>query len=173
MQITRRSALRQLFIISAGAAILPACVNNKKPAAQTFSHLPVTADEQAMLEDIASTIIPTTDTPGAKEAGAHLFALRMVNDCYKKEDQEKFLNGLRQFGTQVQQQYSKGFGACSAQEKEAAISKAAEDKGGDAGYFCNTFKRLTVQAYTSSEYYLTKVDAYKLVPGKFKASVKI
>lgn len=174
MPINRRTAIRQLFIISAGAAILPACVNDKKTSAQTFSNLPVTADEQALLEDMASAIIPTTDTPGAKEVGAHLFALRMVNDCYKKKDREKFLSGLRSFAGQVQQQQGKPFEKCTAAEKEAILGKAGDKKNGEENaYFFNTFKRLTIQAYTSSEYYLTKVDVYKLVPGKFISSVKV
>ena len=34
-------------------------------------------------------------------------------------------------------------------------------------------KGLTVQAYTSSQYYLTNVQVYKLVPGKFISSVAV
>lgn len=173
MKINRRSALKQLFIISAGAAILPACVNDKKTSAQTFSHLPLTAKEEEMLAEISGTIIPTTDTPGAKEVGAHLFALRMVNDCYKKEDREKFLSGLRKFSEDVQQQHSKSYVQCSSAERAAILTKAAGSKGSDAAYFYSTLKRLTIQAYTSSEYYLSKVDVYKLVPGKFVSSRKV
>lgn len=174
MHINRRSAIKQLFIISAGAAILPSCVNNEKPASHTFSNIPMTAKEEEMLAEISSTIIPTTDTPGAKEVSAHLFALRMVNDCYKKEDREKFIKGFRQFQDNVQQQYNKTYTQCTAPERQQIISAIAakKDNGDDAAYFYKTFKRFTIQAYTSSEYYLTKVDEYKLVPGKFIASVK-
>lgn len=177
MHINRRSALKQLFIISAGAALLPSCLNNKKPASLAFSKLPITALDEEMLAEISATIIPTTDTPGAKEVSAHIFALRMVNDCYKKEDQEKFLSGLKQFRENVQKQYDKTFQQCTAPEKETIISAIAGKKDkkdkSDATYFYNTLKRLTIQAYTSSEYYLTKVDVYKLVPGKFISSVKV
>lgn len=173
MHINRRSAIKQLFIISAGAAILPSCVSNDKPAAGAFSHLPLSAKDEETLAEISSTIIPTTDTPGAKEVGAHLFALRMVNDCYKKEDQEKFVKGLRQFEDHVKGQYNKTYAQCSPAEKEKVISAAQQGGNDDAAWFYKTFKRLTIQAYTSSEYFLTKVDVYKLVPGKFVSSVKV
>lgn len=174
MHINRRSAIKQLFIISAGAAILPSCVNNEKPAAVTFSHLPVTAGEQETLAEISATIIPTTGTPGAKEVSAHIFALQMVNDCYKKEDREKFLKGLQQFQDKVQQEYGKTYVKCTVPERGRIISAAGKkDAGEEAAYFYNTFKHFTIQAYTSSEYYLTKVEVYKLVPGKFISSVKV
>jgi hypothetical protein len=175
MHINRRTAIRQLFIISAGAAILPACVNDKKPGASAFSNLPITTKDEAMLEALASTIIPTTDTPGAKEVAAHRFALRMVNDLGKKEQREQFVKGLKQFQDKVQQQYGKAYEKCTAQEQEKIVAAAiaAKDAGDDAAFFFDTFKHLTIQAFTSSEYYLSKVEVYKLVPGKYISSVKV
>jgi hypothetical protein len=175
MHTDRRTVIKQLLIISAGAALLPACVNDKKPAPYAFGNLPVTAKEEEMLAELSATILPTTDTPGAREVSAHLFALRMLNDCYQKEDREKFVSGFKQFQEGVKQQYNKTYTQCKPPEREEIISKAAsrKDAGDDAAYFFNTFKRLTIQAYTNSEYYLTKVEVYKLVPGKFISSVKV
>jgi len=175
MQVNRRSAIKQLLIISAGAALLPACVNDKKPAAAAYNNLGITVADEELLAAIAGTLIPTTDTPGARDVGAHAFALRMLNDCYKKEDRERFVAGLQQFRDGVRKKYSKSYAQCTAPEQEAIIAAAAarQDAGNDAAYFYNTFKRLTIQGYTSSEYYLTKVEVYKLVPGKYISSVPV
>jgi hypothetical protein len=175
MHINRRTAIRQLFIISAGAAILPACVNDKKPKASAFSNLPITTKDEDMMEALAATIIPTTDTPGAKEVAAHRFALRMVNDLGKKEQREQFVRGLKQFQDKVQRQYGKAYEKCTAQEQEKIVAAAiaAKDASDDAAFFFDTFKHLTIQAFTSSEYFLTKVEIYKLVPGKYISSVKV
>lgn len=175
MKVNRRSALKQLLVLSAGAALLPACVNEPKSASQTFSELPLTTEQEETLAEMAATLIPTTDTPGAKEVGASLFVLRMVNDCYRKEDQQKFCQGLGGFCDGVKAAHKKPYKDCTEADKTALLTKAAaiKDDTDPAGYFFKTFKRLTIQAYTNSEFYLTKVDPYKLVPGKFKASVKV
>jgi len=50
--------------------------------------------EVALLDEIAETIIPKTDTPGAKDAGCGLLMAQVVTDCYFPEEQAKFRNGL-------------------------------------------------------------------------------
>src|ERR1044072_6284657 len=128
MHINRRTEIRQLFIISAGAAILPACVNDKKPKASDFTNLPITTKDEDMMEALAATSIPTTDTPVAKEVAAHRFALRMVNDLGKKEQREQFVRGLKQFQDKVQRQYGKAYEKCTAQEQEKIVAAATAAK---------------------------------------------
>lgn len=175
MKINRRSALKQLFVISAGVTLLPACVNNQTPSSDAFSLLSVDKAGEETLTELAATFIPTTNTPGATEVGAAAFAVRMVKDCYKEAYQQKFVQGLGQFSAMAKNEYSKTFKECNGAERKALLTKVAAitDKEDALVYFHNTFKRLTIQAFTNSEYYLTKVDPYKLVPGKFKASVKV
>ena len=173
MNINRRSAIKQFIILSAGVALLPSCKSNKKVS--LYNNIVIDEDQQAMLAEVAETIVPKTDTPGAKDLSAHIFALQMMNDCYNTEDREKFVKGMQQFADNVQKEYKHSFVQCSIAEKEA-ILKAAEarkDAKDDAQFFYTTLKRLTVQAYTSSQYYLTNVQVYKLVPGKYIGSVAV
>ncbi|PGH38351.1 MAG: Twin-arginine translocation pathway signal, partial [Candidatus Nephrothrix sp. EaCA] len=53
-----------------------------------------TDDDVNLLAEIADTILPATQTPGAKEAGVGTFMTVMVNDCYKEKDQKIFHEGL-------------------------------------------------------------------------------
>jgi Gluconate 2-dehydrogenase subunit 3 len=127
------------------------------------------------LAELAETIIPKTDTPGAKDISAHLFALMMVDDCYKKEDQQKFLAGLKAFEAETKKQFNKSFTDCSQAERETLLTELDAKKAGNADleYFYGTTKRLTVQAYTTSKFYLTNIQVYKLVPGKYYGCVPI
>ena len=77
----RRQLLQRLTVATAGALLLPACVADPKKVSIALNRLKITADEETLLADLADTLIPTTDTPGAKAVGAHLFALVMVDDC--------------------------------------------------------------------------------------------
>ncbi|HEV2478171.1 MAG TPA: hypothetical protein VGS79_00845, partial [Puia sp.] len=43
----------------------------------------------------------------------------------------------------------------------------------DLIFFYTTTKKLTIQAYTSSQYYLTKIQVYELVPGRWHGCVPV
>ena len=130
------------------------------------------AGGRVLLADVSETFIPKTDTPGAKDLSAHLFALKMLDDCYKKEDQQKFISGLKDFEKFVKEKKGKSFSDCSIPERESILNDVDKRESDDAlSYFYSTQKNLTVQAYTTSKLYLTQVRDYKLVPGKYKGCV--
>jgi hypothetical protein len=173
MNINRRSAIKQFIILSAGVALLPSCKSNKKVS--LYNNIPIDEAQQAFLAEIAETIIPATDTPGAKDISAPVFALQMMNDCYEAADREKFVQGMQQFEDKVQEKYNKPFVQCTPNERQAIITnaEAKKDTKDEAAFFYTTLKHLTIQAYTSSKYYLTNVQVYKLVPGKYISSVAV
>ena len=89
MITTRRKLIKQFLYVSAGFALVPACIQGPKgKAARFLKDLNIADDKELLLETIVDFLIPATNTPGAKEMEAHLFALTMIDDCYKKEDQE-------------------------------------------------------------------------------------
>src|SRR5690606_41927465 len=55
-----------------------------------LNHLQVNGEEEDLLALIAETIIPETDTPGARTVGAHHFTLVMVDDCLPKDQQLEY-----------------------------------------------------------------------------------
>ena len=173
--IDRRSALKQFAFISAGIAFLPSCMHDKSKASIILKNIPVDGDQEKMLAELAETIIPKTNTPGAKDISAHLFALKMVDDCYKKEDQQKFMQGLAAFEKTTKDKAGKSFIDCTPQQREQLLKnmEASKNATDDAVQFYNTMKALTIRAYTTSQFYLTNVRVYKLVPGPFKGCVPV
>jgi len=99
----------------------------------------------------------------------------MLDDCYAPADQDKFVKGMKEFDEFSKKKLNKSFvDASTAQRLD--VLKSIEDKKDvpeNVSFFFNTTKRLTLQAYTSSEYYLTKVHVYQLVPGKFFGCVPV
>ena len=55
------------------------------------------ATDIALLNEIAETIIPATDTPGAKAAKVGEFMKTIVTDCYNEKQQLAFGAGLAGF----------------------------------------------------------------------------
>jgi len=173
--MNRRSGLKTLIIISTGAALIPSCLQDKKKSSLSLKNIKINDNEEELLSGLSETIIPKTSTPGAGDISAHWFALMMIDDCYPPDDQEKFQKGLTEFEALTKKKFGNPFTKCTPSEK-IALLKSVENKNDippNAAFFYNTMKRLTIQAFTSSEYYLTKVQVYKLVPGKFIGCVPV
>jgi hypothetical protein len=126
---------------------------------------------------LAETIIPQTETPGAKEVGAHLFTLVMVDDRMDNTSRDKFLKGLRNFDSYCKTLNGTLFSKADPMQRLAvlrqleAMSTIPED---EVSFFYSSTRKLMIEGYLNSEYYLTKVKPYQLVPGpSFKGGVPV
>jgi len=54
-----------------------------------------TAQDVALLDEVADTILPETKTPGAKAAHVGPFMALMVTDTYDEQQQGIFRDGIR------------------------------------------------------------------------------
>jgi hypothetical protein len=174
--MNRRTAIRNVVIISAGSTILPSCFQNDKTLFP-LKNISLTGSQQGMLADLAETIIPKTKNfIGANDLKAHEFLLTMVDDCYKPEDQQKFTEGLKAFDKLSHDKHGQLFTGYTTEQKKdlLAAMEAKKDISEDALQFYQTVKRHTVQAFTSSKEYLIDVRHYKIVPGgNFKGCVPV
>ena len=171
----RRSGLKALIIISTGAVLIPSCLQDKKKSSLSLKNIKIDAGEEELLSGLSETIIPKTSTPGAGDVSAHLFALLMIDDCFPPDDQDKFQKGLTEFEALTKKKFGNSFTKCTPSERTELL-QSIENKNDihpNVAFFYNTMKMLTIQAFTSSEYYLTKVQVYKLVPGKFYGCIPV
>jgi Gluconate 2-dehydrogenase subunit 3 len=92
--IKRVSALLGGVTLIGGSALLTRCTGDRRTAVQGVGEF--TAADVMLLDEIAETILPETQTPGAKAAQVGAFMALMVTDSYKPEDQAIFRAGMRQ-----------------------------------------------------------------------------
>lgn len=165
--MNRRSAIRNVVIISAGASLLPSCLQNDKTGFP-LKNISVTGSQQDMLADLAETIIPgTPNFIGAKDLKAHEFVLTMVDECTSPEDQKIFTDGLRAFDKLSHDKFGQIFKSFTPEQKHELLAEIENKKGipEDALKFYGTVKRYTLQSFTSSKEYMTDIRKYKMVPG--------
>lgn len=175
MIVNRRTALKQFLVISAGAALLPSCLQDQSKATILLKNFQIDGMQEKLLAELAETIIPTTSTPGAKDISAHLFVLKMLDDCYSKEDQQKFLKGLQQLDATAKTTTGQPFLKCTPVQREGLVS-GIENKttpGEELGFFYSVTKKQTILAYSSSQFFLTKIHVYELVPGRYHGCVPV
>lgn len=163
----RRSALRSFVILSAGIAFMPSCSDEKVKGAVALKNLQLSGDQEMLLANLSETILPVKGEAPAD--AAHLFVLAMVDDCYSKEDQEKFMKGLQAFDELSQKKFSKAFPALSKEQKHELLTtmEGSTKEPGPVFYFYNTTRSLTLQHYTTSKYYLVNVRHFEMAPGRY------
>lgn len=133
----------------------------------------LTPAAENLLAEVVETIIPATDTPGAKELGVHTFVQTMVKDCYDQKAQENLTNGLDQLDQYSQQVFKKSFSAGTSPQRIHILEGMALSDDPTKKAFYSMVKNLTIQGYLNSEYVMTNLTHYELVPGRFQGCVPV
>jgi hypothetical protein len=178
--MNRRDALERVALILGGtviggAAFLQGCKNTTEKAASFF----LSQDQIAFLDEVAETIIPSTDTPGAKAALVGAFMNTMVMDCYKAKDQKIFAGGITEIDNSANHMFGKGFMNITPAQRKSLLNqvnkelKAYNDskKEDDPNHYFGMMKQLTLLGYFSSEIGATQALRYVAIPGKYEGCV--
>ena len=82
---------------------------------------------------------------------------------------------MTSFEKEAEKISGKSFLKQSAEERKMMLAEMEKrmDSKDDAIGFYKTIKRLTIQAYTSSQFFLSEVQVYELVPGRYHGCVPV
>lgn len=170
----RRELLKAIAAATGAAMIgMPAFVLGQSPVPPGDTGF--SADEVALLDEIAETILPRTHTPGAKDAGVGPFMARFVSDCYSPEDQDRFRAGLadliqRAGGRFMAMTPEARTGLLRTLDTEARVLASAAADGRPSHYF-TMIKQLVLFGFFTSEVGGTRVLRYEAVPGRYDGDV--
>lgn len=170
--MNRRIALKNFALLAGAAVVLPSCLSQTENQEQTTSALPaaLTASQQQLVADVCETLIPRTDTPGAKDLGLHLYVLKMLNDCTPAKEQQLFMAGLGQLDAAAQRQQGRSFAASTPPQRAALLQHLDQqptDFSDELAGFYRIARQLTIDGYTGSKYFMTKEIKYELVPSRY------
>jgi hypothetical protein len=174
--MNRRTAIRNVVIISAGAGLLPSCMHTDKGSV-LLKNISITGSQERMLTALTETIIPQTKNfAGAKNLKSHEFLLTMIDDCTSPEDQKKFTDGLKAFDKLSHDKFGQIFTGYTLEQKKSLLSdiEKKKDVPDEALMFYATVKRYTLQSFTSSKQYMIGIKKYQMVPGpNFRGCVPV
>jgi hypothetical protein len=141
--------------------------------------------KRSLLTELADTIIPATDSPGAKEAGAVEYMMHFLTECTDIKTLNRFINGLQDLEGYTWSNYKREYAACSSAEKQQ-ILKHFEDHSGTGrtllekmrnrftGFpFFQTLKKYTVHGYCISEKGASLGLHYIAVPGRYLSCIPL
>jgi hypothetical protein len=181
--MNRRDALTRVGLILGGTVVgaelfLSGCTNAPTTtiggAGTNFTN-----DDIAFLDEVAETILPATDSPGAKEAKVGMFMTVMVKDCYTEADQKVFLQGMQKLNDVCKVKNGKVYLDCTPDQRHdllVALDKEQKDymaakKKDDPSHYFRMMKELTLWGYFTSEPGATKALRYVAIPGKYQGCI--
>lgn len=161
-------------------AFLTGCKNTETTVSAAF-----TEKDIAFLDEVAETILPATNTPGAKEAKVGQFMTVIVNDCYEEDDQKTFHEGMKQLDDAFDKKYNTSFVKGTPQQRHDLLveldkeAKEHQKKRGESmgsqnqkekmpNHYFSLMKQLTLWGYFTSKEGMTKALRYNPVPGHYE-----
>jgi hypothetical protein len=177
--IDRREAIRRVTALLGGVALVggstlvTACERAQRGAAAARGGAGTfTAQDIALLDEVADTILPETKTPGAKAAHVGAFMALMVTDTYEDREQQIFRAGMRQLA-------AASFMAATPAQRLALLEKLDHEqkaymdtrKGDAPQHYFRLMKELTLLGYFTSEIGCTQALRYVEAPGRFDPCV--
>jgi hypothetical protein len=174
--MNRREAVRATTLVVGGLlltsnGLVLGCA--REAARPTTTAL--TPDDQALIEEIADTLLPTTNaSPGARAAGAGAAINLLLTDCYEPDAQVRVVNGLAQFRRDMHARFHAAFGTLPVATREQLL----RDLDGEASHAPDSHwfalaRELATRAYFSSEVGMTRARRWVLVPGKWVGCVPL
>jgi len=169
--MNRREAVKTTGVLLGGVLITSATLTACARESRNVGVGVLNAEDQALIEEIADTLLPTTSSsPGANAAGVGPVINLLLTDCHEAPDQQRVVDGLQQFRSTV----GDHFASMSQVNRENWLRRIdAEARAtGDKHYF-HLVRELALQAYFSSEIGTTKALRYVMTPGKWVGCVPL
>ena len=181
--MNRRKALRTILLISGGVSFTISSYKAynwfKKP---DFDFL---FNQKQIIEALAETIIPKTDTPGAKEAGVGEIIEILLKDCTSRPSQNKFIDGLKELISYCSSKYHKSYLDCTLKEQTIVLRHFQENGKPAKGIigkvqneflgksFYSTLAEYTTFGYCTSELGANQGLSYVLIPGRYNGCIPL
>ncbi|WP_315819256.1 gluconate 2-dehydrogenase subunit 3 family protein [Paraflavitalea speifideaquila] len=175
--MNRREAVSRVALLMGGTVIgaeffLSGCKASDKKIAATLDFKP---EDIAYLDEIAETIIPTTDTPGAKAAEVGKFMTVMVKDSYDEKNQKIFLEGMTKLDEATRKMHSTSFMSATPEQRKSLLTALdteqkdynKQKKKEDPAHYFTLMKQLTLLGYFTSKIGATQALRYEAVPARY------
>jgi hypothetical protein len=181
--MNRRKAIFRISLT--GAGIVTIAGGYKWYAITKRPDLAFAEQNRELIAALAETIIPATDTPGARDVGVQDFIVKMIKDCTDRKEQNRFISGLKDIQDFCGDKYGRAYQHCRIEEQEIALlhfEKRGQALKGIAGKiehrymgrsFFSILKDYTVEGYCTSQLGATKGLAYLYIPGSFQGCIPL
>ena len=165
--ISRRKALEKISVMIGGMlnsslwiGVLSGC---EAPTNEDWIPKFLTKKEAVTSANFVDILIPSTDTPGAKEAMVHRFIDEMLNGYFNKDEQQAVRNGLKNLQNQK-------FDDLNIDKRVNIVSNLAQQS--DNSFF-KTMRSMSLLGFFTSEIGATQCLNHDPIPGEYEGCIPI
>lgn len=175
--MNRREAVQHISLLLGGSilgtnAFLTGCNT-------TTSKIVLSKEDVDFLNEVGETILPTTNTPGAKAANVGELMKRMVTDCYEEKDQQVFYDGIYELKSRAKKEFGNDFMQLKPEQRLALLTNLDNEtkelmkkwKEPESKPYFRMMKELTLLGYFTSEIGCTQARRYVETPGRYEACI--
>lgn len=148
----RRKALQTIALTTGSLMLLPYCTSASEIV---YENLPISSKQKKLIGAISNSILPENQTEFVTPESRQHFVLLMVNDTFKPEKIQDFLNGLE------------------AYENESGTSIQLESANEEVNKFIQSIKQLSIQHFTTSMNFMQNYLQFEFIPGRFNGCVSL
>lgn len=173
--ISRRQLIR-FFALSCAGLLAPNALAVREAGGPVRKGQFLNEGQMKLLRELAETIIPETDTPGAAATDTHGFIDDQLANCHAPDEARRFAADLDRFGLLARQYRGEGFEDLSSADRHAALTAFAyHEPPFDAlpADFFRRLKALTVIGYYSSEAGASQELVYLPLAGGYQGDFKL
>jgi hypothetical protein len=168
--MNRREAVKTTGVLLGGILITSTGLTACKGETRNIGTGVLSAEDQALVEEIADTLLPSTpNSPGAKAAGVGPVINLLLTDCREPAEQKRVVDGLKQFRSTV----GDHFASMTQADRENWLRRIDAEARTNPDHYLNVVRDLSLQAYFSSEIGATKALRYIMTPGKWVGCVPL
>ena len=186
LQMKRRKAIKVIMTVL-GAAISPSVLKalEQPLSSETFK---VSFPAFDLLSAMAERIIPTTDTPGAIDAGVPRFIQEILQQWYTEAERSIFVEGCVRANILSQKKFTLNFIELENQQQDLILTQLEVEAGPpnlamgisldvnldeDLSPFFHKLKELVVVGYYTSEIGATQELLYDPMPMTYKGDIPL
>lgn len=180
----KRTALMLGYAVSASsiAVVMSGCKADPEVVANgldNWTPAAMTKEQGQMIAQLAETVLPKTDTPGAIEAGVHSYIDVALDKLASPEEKEGFKAWIADFEKRCNTANGKSFVDSDAKQRisfltdyeKAAQEAAKNDSQPLAAWFM--VKEQILLGYFTSELGMTKALVHLPIPGEYKPCIPL
>jgi hypothetical protein len=180
--MNRRELIKYISLLTGSAVVgteffLSGCKSHDAKSSSLF-----TESDIVFFDEVAETILPRTNTAGAKDAEVGKFMASYASNCYDERQLKTLKDGIAQLNDASDKKYGRDFLKIDASEKQKLLTeidaeakefneKMDETGAGHAPHYFTLMKQLTLLGFFTSRPGTTQVLRYEPVPGKYHGCI--